>query len=191
MLRVGVSAHQFDRGVAARRPWRRACRDRPRSPPDCGDLARAAARDLAALDETPRTRVASDMITSMMCSTITSVMPERWMSRTRSIAQLHLALGEAGHRFVEQQQPRARWPARARSRAACGRACPAIAPAHPPAGQARSARSTARALVAASPRCAVAQERADHHILQHATCPRRSAAPGRCGRCRAARAPPA
>src|ERR1700681_449006 len=32
------------------------------------------------------TRVASDMMTSMMCSTITSVMPERWMSRTRSIA---------------------------------------------------------------------------------------------------------
>src|SRR5271169_5130726 len=32
------------------------------------------------------TRLASDMMTSMMCSTITSVMPERWMSRTRSIA---------------------------------------------------------------------------------------------------------
>src|SRR5258707_6623332 len=32
------------------------------------------------------TRLASAMITSMMCSTMTSVMPERWMSRTRSIA---------------------------------------------------------------------------------------------------------
>src|SRR5258708_11863103 len=32
------------------------------------------------------TRLASDMMTSMMCSTITSVIPERWMSRTRSIA---------------------------------------------------------------------------------------------------------
>src|SRR6185369_7997857 len=32
------------------------------------------------------TRLASDMMTSMMCSTMTSVMPERWMSRTRSIA---------------------------------------------------------------------------------------------------------
>src|SRR6202049_1395986 len=32
------------------------------------------------------TRLASDMMTSMMCSTITKVMPERWMSRTRSIA---------------------------------------------------------------------------------------------------------
>src|SRR3954453_14808046 len=32
------------------------------------------------------TRLASDMMTSMMCSTMTSVMPERWMSRTRSMA---------------------------------------------------------------------------------------------------------
>src|SRR6195256_3954146 len=32
------------------------------------------------------TRLASDMMTSMMCSTMTRVMPERWMSRTRSIA---------------------------------------------------------------------------------------------------------
>src|SRR6185437_14865179 len=32
------------------------------------------------------TRLASDMMTSMMCSTMTSVMPERWKSRTRSIA---------------------------------------------------------------------------------------------------------
>src|SRR5258707_2091306 len=32
------------------------------------------------------TRLASDMMTSMMCSTMTREMPERWMSRTRSIA---------------------------------------------------------------------------------------------------------
>src|SRR6202140_994450 len=32
------------------------------------------------------TRLASDMMTSMMCSTITSAIPERWMSRTRSMA---------------------------------------------------------------------------------------------------------
>ena len=38
------------------------------------------------------TREASDMITSMMCSTITSVVPEAWIWRTRSMA-LRISVG--------------------------------------------------------------------------------------------------
>ena len=34
---------------------------------------------------------------------MTSVMPERWMSRTMIDGELHLALGQARHRLIEQQ----------------------------------------------------------------------------------------
>ena len=87
-----------------RPPWRRGAEIGRDHGGIVLDLARAAARDLLALDGTRSPALASDMITSMMCSTITSVMPVRWISRTSSIASCTSRGVRPAMRLVEQQQ---------------------------------------------------------------------------------------
>src|SRR5258708_16481726 len=100
------------------------------------------------------TRLASDMITSMMCSTITSVMPERWMSRTRSIA----SFTPCWVRPAMASSSRSTLGSVASARAISSRLRPGVPSER--AGASASLlmptrASTARALVSASARCEV------------------------------------
>src|SRR5438270_7958060 len=94
------------------------------------------------------------MMTSMMCSTITSVMPERWMSRTRSIASwtsrwVRPAMASSSSRILGSV---------ASARAISSRLRPGV-PSERAGASASLAMptrcSTARALASASARCGV------------------------------------
>src|SRR3954453_10279455 len=100
------------------------------------------------------TRLASDMMTSMMCSTMTSVMPERWMSRTRSMAsctsrRVNPAIASSSSRIFGSV---------ASARAISSRLRPGV-PSDFAGAFAKALRptrsSTARALASASERCEV------------------------------------
>src|SRR3954451_24977865 len=100
------------------------------------------------------TRLASDMITSMMCSTMTSVMPERWMSRTRSIA----SFTSCALRPAMASSSSSTFGSVASARAISSRLRPGVPSER--AGASASLimptrSSTARALVSASLRCEV------------------------------------
>ena len=107
------------------------------------------------------------MITSMMCSTITSVTPVWWILRTSAIACCSSAGVRPGERLVEQHQPRpgrehARdleplAPGRA-ERARARRSCRSFEPDQLEHLQRMRARVAAMRM---------AQERADHHVVEH------------------------
>ena len=115
----------------------------------------------------------------MMCSTITSVMPQAWICRTSSIAPA-LGRGQPGQRLVEQQHPgfgRQRAgdlePLAARRAETCAGAPP----------MARPALEHARALRAHRARCGC-RRKAPTMTFSSTVIARRSPAPGRCARCR-------
>src|SRR5882724_12355755 len=92
------------------------------------------------------------MMTSMMCSTITSVMPERWMSRTKSIASctsrwVSPAIDSSSSRILGSVASARAISSRLRPGVPSVRAGASASPAMP------TRSSTARALVSASLRC--------------------------------------
>ena len=107
------------------------------------------------------------MITSMMCSTMTSVTPMLVDPAHQRDRALHFGRRQPGERLVEQHQPRLRSPARARSPAACGRACRARARADRRRAQARSISSTSSACSRASARWGWRRNAPTIDVLEH------------------------
>ena len=167
---------------------RRACPGRPRSPAARASPRRASRPRSGGPGGTPPRAAASVMITSMMCSTITSVTPEAWMRAHQLDGLADLGGREAGHGLVQQQHAGLR-----------GQRAGDLEPLAP--GRAQAARrrvgdvGEAGALdhgARAGPRLGRvggAQEGADGHVVAAPSSPRRSAGPGRCGRCRVRPAP--